>query len=216
MTPTELLNQSRSAEPRPQPDDPNSRAALLNPDEQGRLGARWQQVEQGMVAEPRTAVRQAGELAATTIRRVTDIFRRADQTGGGVVARRRRAHRGSAPGPAPVPLVLRPHAERLSSAPGPPLPRPRLQASRKPIQASFPPDALSGRGRRRPVRFYRRKLAIVARKSRSLLEPLPRVSARTKRLFHPARSRSRPAASPFSKSRRGSSRLYPERTCSSR
>ena len=74
MTTTELLNQSRIAETRPQPDDPNSRAALLSTDEQGQLRSRWQQIQQGFVDEPQTAVRQADELVATTIKRVAEIF----------------------------------------------------------------------------------------------------------------------------------------------
>src|SRR5581483_5925610 len=69
------LDQSQKAQPAP----PNqevaaSHAPLFNEEETTDLRGQWQRVQGGFVDDPQTAVQQADELVASTMKRLAEIF----------------------------------------------------------------------------------------------------------------------------------------------
>jgi hypothetical protein len=74
MKTADLIDQSRDLETRQAGEENNGRAPLFNEDERQNLRSRWQQIQGGFVDEPRSAVQQADELVASTIKRLAEIF----------------------------------------------------------------------------------------------------------------------------------------------
>jgi hypothetical protein len=75
MTTADLLRENRTNEDVREPvPESETRAPLLNENELNDLRARWQRIQGGFVDEPRTAVQQADELVATTMKRLAEIF----------------------------------------------------------------------------------------------------------------------------------------------
>lgn len=74
MTTAELLDQSQKAQPVPPASDMATHAPLFNEEETKDLRGQWQRVQGSFVDEPRTAVQQADELVAATMKRLAEIF----------------------------------------------------------------------------------------------------------------------------------------------
>jgi hypothetical protein len=72
MTTADLITDNRPKEL--QPSDGNGHAPLFDQSETGSLRSRWQEIQGGFVDEPRTSVRQADELVASTMKRLAEVF----------------------------------------------------------------------------------------------------------------------------------------------
>ena len=71
MTTAELLQENENRQPA---GDNGGHTPLFNQNETNELRSRWQQVQGSFVDEPRTAVQQADELVAGTVKRLAEMF----------------------------------------------------------------------------------------------------------------------------------------------
>jgi len=73
MTTADLLKEGRERESQPVTES-NGHAPLFTGDAANSLREQWQRIQGGFVDEPRTAVQQADELVASTMKRLAEIF----------------------------------------------------------------------------------------------------------------------------------------------
>lgn len=71
MTTADLLVEQRE---KTQPMQENERQLLFREEEAGHLHQQWQEIQGAFVDEPRSAVKRADELVASTIKRLTEMF----------------------------------------------------------------------------------------------------------------------------------------------
>lgn len=75
MTTADLANEMRTGtEQRNSAETQSNHTPLFADNETGDFRSRWQNVQSGFVDDPRTAVQQADELVAATVRRLAEIF----------------------------------------------------------------------------------------------------------------------------------------------
>jgi hypothetical protein len=74
MSTADLMKPGRELETQQPAEETNGHAPLFNEEETRNLRNRWQQIQGGFVDEPRSAVQQADELVASTVKRLSEIF----------------------------------------------------------------------------------------------------------------------------------------------